>query len=271
MHTSHFIRSTDIHTAYHETGEGFPFILVHGYTGSKLDFHDQLSACGEQRRAIALDQRGHGESTNQAPYTLAQLTADLVGFLDQMGIGSCDLLGHSMGGMVALRVALHAPERVRSLVLMNTTAEPIADLAGRGMQSVMAQVQREGCESLLSLMRGVPLSDAVRRGIDALGEGEHWRRIGVKLAQMDPHAFVSLHSEMMHSESLVPRLADIVCPTTVVVGECDAAFRQPSIQLAKTIHNAHLVSIPAAGHSPQYEARDAWQHAIENHLNTVNS
>lgn len=269
MHTSHFIRTTDIHTAYHEVGNDFPFVLVHGYTGSKLDFHDQLIEFAPNRRVIAFDQRGHGESTNQAPYTFDQLIEDLRSFLDQMSIEQCDLLGHSMGGMIALRGALAFPERIRSLILMDTSADPMADIGGDAMPTVIDKVLQQGCESLLPLMQLAPPSIAVQRGIDTLGEAEHWRRIGVKLAQMDPLAFVALRDEMMQATSVGAQLKSIACPTTILVGAEDKPFIQPSKLMASQIPRAQLATIPHSAHSPQYENESDWRDAVAGHLKRV--
>jgi pimeloyl-ACP methyl ester carboxylesterase len=101
---------------YEDWGSGErAFVLVHGFTGSRDDWLEHLPALAEEGRTIAIDQRGHGGSTNSSvpsDYTLDQLVADLDCALSTLGIPSCDLLGHSLGGMVALRFALAHPERV---------------------------------------------------------------------------------------------------------------------------------------------------------------
>jgi len=126
------LRVGDIEMAYEEAGSGErPFVLVYGFTGSRDDFSDVLPELGELGHTVILDQRGHGDSTNtrdRSTCHFAQLQEDLLGFLDAMGIERCELLGHSMGGVVGLRFALDHPERVASLVLMDTTPGPIGVL-----------------------------------------------------------------------------------------------------------------------------------------------
>ena len=121
--------STLIHGAeivYEDVGAGErPLVLVHGLTGFRDDFRERLPALAELGRTIIYDHRGHGDSANTgdaATYTFDQLVADLGALLDARGVGACDLLGHSMGGMVALRFALAQPRRVASLILMDTAA-----------------------------------------------------------------------------------------------------------------------------------------------------
>lgn len=266
MLTSHFIDNGDLQSAYSEIGSGFPFLLVHGFTGSKLDFRDQLEWFEDARRVIAFDQRGHGESSNHPPYQLDQMVIDLVGFLNALDIETCDLLGHSMGGMVALRAVLQHPDRFRSLILMDTTPLPVKLMDEGAWQTLKGLIQKEGCQAMLESMRGQSIAPAVQRSIDYLGESEHWRRIRVKLTQMDPAAFIDLGGAMEHQASLVELLPEIDCPATVIVGKHDQPFVKPSKLMANKIPNATLQIIPKAAHSPQYENPEAWKHAVRQHL-----
>ena len=116
----------EIEMEYEEIGNGdHPLVLVHGFTGSRDDWLEQMPALGALGRTLAIDQRGHGGSTNTGnteTYTLETLVADLAGFLDAIGVERCDLLGHSLGGMVALRFVLgHRPCNGLLKVLSNLT------------------------------------------------------------------------------------------------------------------------------------------------------
>ncbi|MFP6837307.1 MAG: alpha/beta hydrolase [Pseudomonadales bacterium] len=266
LHGTRFISNAGIQTAYHEAGQGRPCVLIHGFTGSKLDFHDELDRLEDLGRVIAYDLRGHGESSNLGPYIFSTLVTDLIGFLDQIDVQQCDLLGHSLGGMVAIRAVLQHPHRFRSLILMDTAAEPLEDTAENSRELINSVVLEQGCGALLKMMRAQPASPAVRRGIDHLGEAEHWRRIRVKLSQMDRQAFVELSAELRSYAALTDQLAGIACPTTVIVGQRDVPFIASSKSLATEIPDARLVSIPLAGHCPQYENADAWRDAVRAHL-----
>jgi pimeloyl-ACP methyl ester carboxylesterase len=266
LRTTHFIANGEIQTAYQEAGQGKAFVLIHGFTGSKLDFLDELDRLEDLGRVIAYDQRGHGESSNLAPYSFSKLVTDLIGFLDQIGVEQCDLLGHSLGGMVAIRAVLQHPHRFRSLILMDTAAEPLEDTAENSLELINSVVKEQGCAALLKMMRAQPASAAAQRGIDHLGEAEHWRRIRVKLNQMDSEAFLELSAELRNYAGLTDQLPRIACPTTVVVGQRDIPFIASSKSLATEIPEARLVSIPLAGHCPQYENADAWRDAVRAHL-----
>ena len=272
MLTSNFVRNGDILTAYHDEGHGEPLLLLHGFTGSKLDFHDQLGWFTDGHRVLAPDQRGHGESYNLGrpdAYSLDILVEDLAGYLVALDVQRCHLLGHSMGGMVALRFALRYPERLTSLILMDTAAEPLTISPQALREQLAKEVRANGCASRVKMLREMPMGDAQRRGVDFLGSDEHWRRIELKLSQMDPEAWVALSDDMAKQTSLLPDLGTLEMPTTVIVGENDVPFVEPSARIEKAIPNARLATIPLAAHSPQYENADVWRRAIDTHLARV--
>lgn len=243
-----------------------PLVLVHGYTGASIDFQDHLFALAQKRRVLALDQRGHGQSSHQPNYQLTHLVTDLIGFLDALDIDQCDLLGHSMGGLVAMNTAATHPERLRSLILMDTSAQPIKLMSEAIATQLATVIQQDGCEALVPMMRSAQPTPAVQRSIQFLGEAAHWQRIQVKLEQMDPEAFIQLGREMANHELRASDLARINCPTTVIVGAEDTLFIKPSEHLASSLPNASLQRVPEAAHSPQIENPEYWQHTIADHL-----
>ena len=258
-----------IKTAYTDSGgDGIPLVLVHGYTGSGLDFWDEVAALAVTRRVINIDLRGHGESTNtrdEDSYTLETLVEDLDSFVESLDLDTLDILGHSLGGMVVMRYVVERPEKIRSLILMDTHPGPMAVTVERPA-AVDEQARKEGVQSLLPMMRSMPVSPGAQRGIDYLGEEEHYRRIGTKLAQMDPEAFVGLMNGMHEMKGFSSQLEGIRCPTTIIVGEEDEPFLEPSKDMAQVMADSNLVIIPLAAHCPQYENAPAWREAIAMHF-----
>lgn len=269
------VRVGEIEMEYEEHGKGDrPFVLVHGFTGSRDDWKEVLPRLAKHGRTIALDQRGHGGSSSPgdpAGYRLAQLRDDLVGFLDALGIARCDLLGHSMGGAVALRLVLDHPERVASLVLMDTAASPIATGARRLFEEGARVAREQGMRALYEVSRKAAERDpnrppSVQRCIERMTPELHWARIEAKLLAMDPVAFGAIGAELTDSPGVADRLGEIRCPTTVLVGSEDAPFRHPSDALARGIPGARQVVIANAAHCPQLENTEAWLAAVEGHL-----
>lgn len=261
--------------SYDEQGVGDrPFVLVHGFTGSRDDFADVCGRLAERGRTITVDQRGHGESTNTGraeDYNLDTAVSDLLGFLDALEIDQCDLLGHSMGGMVAIRFVLAHPRRAASLILMDTSPAPI-QLMPVAMMQAGAKVGREqGMAALFEILRTGAANDpnrapAMLRCEQEMGPERYWKRIRTKIEAMDPEAMHAWAAVLADHPTAIDRLGEIRCPTLVIVGEQDAPFLEPSHDMADAIADATLCVIPDAAHSPQVENPMAWLEAVCAHL-----
>ncbi|NBE55952.1 alpha/beta fold hydrolase [Streptomyces sp. YC537] len=103
------------------TGE--PVVLLHALGESATDW-DTVAAdlATHERRVYALDLRGHGRSDRPKEYSLELMRTDVLGFLDARGLTAVDLIGHSLGGIVAHLLAQHSPHRVRRLILEDVPA-----------------------------------------------------------------------------------------------------------------------------------------------------
>ncbi len=241
-------------------GGAVPLLLAHGYTGSRLDWVDVIDRLAASRPVVAYDHRGHGESSNTgdpASYTFAQLTADLAGFVDALGLARFDLLGHSMGGMVALRYMATGPVDVRSLILMDTTAWPLTG-AKELFQTSYALAAEQGMAAVFAMMEPYLPDD---------GRGQELKeRVRTKYGQMDPVAFCALGADISDAAPVADALGAIAVPTTVIVGENDAPFRAPSDEMAATIPGAQLVVIPGTAHCPQEDDPSRWCAVLDDHF-----
>ena len=270
-------RGIEFEVEEHGQGERV-FVLVHGFTGSRDDWREQLPELAKLGRTVAVDQRGHGGTTNSgnlADYSFAGLVDDLAALLDALGIESCDLLGHSMGGCVALRFALAHPARVLSLVAMDTLASPMK--MPRAPLEAGAKLAREqGMGALFKAMRARALSDparpaAARAFEERIGSDAFAARVERKLEQMDPAAFEGLGLELADAPGVRDRLGEIRCPALVVVGEQDEALLPAADALEAGLPDVRRVTIPDAAHSPQHENPAAWFEAIRAHLERARS
>ena len=113
------VRANGIGIAYRTYGPGDapPLVLLHALGESMADWDGVGGAFAVHRRVYALDLRGHGASDWPGDYTLELMRDDVLAFLDALSLETVDLIGHSLGGLVAYLVAAEQPHRVRSLVL----------------------------------------------------------------------------------------------------------------------------------------------------------
>jgi len=258
-----FQSPTGVEIAHAVTGGGgaTPLVLVHGFTGSSIDWTDVVDGLTADRPVVTMDHRGHGGSTNTgdaATYTLDQLADDLAALLDHLGLQRFHLLGHSMGGAVVLRYVLKHQARVRSLVLMDTSSEAM-------------QIPEEFLELGITLARTGGMMAVFEASEQfAVLDTEYQRvvheRARVKHSQMDAVAFEALARQLTGSDSMLHLLPSIAVPTTVLVGQNDIPFVSPSERMAAAIPGARLVVQPDAGHCPQEDDRMVWTQTILEHL-----
>ncbi len=258
-------------------GAGRPFVLVHGYTGNRHDFADHYDDLAALGRTISYDHRGHGDSTNTADaasYSFARLCDDLDSFLDHLGAAEIDLLGHSMGGMVALRYVLARPQRVASLILMDTSARMPDGFQKAVFEMGAAVARAEGMATLARTAREIAEKDpnrpeASRAFQRRIGDDAYWKRHFDRMTAMDAEAFYAFGVELADQEPVSERLGEIACPTTILVGDQDLPFLRPAEELEIGIPGARRVVLEGAAHSPQLETPEAWFAAVRDHLERV--
>jgi pimeloyl-ACP methyl ester carboxylesterase len=256
-----------IELAYTRTGasvEGSPpLVLVHGFMGNSRTWDPVIKDVSSNRAVLTYDHRGHGESTNTGDadsYTFAQLVADFAALVDGLDLDRFHLLGHSMGGIVAMRYAVAHPERVTSLIAMDTGAAPSgSDDPSTGFMRLGIDVARtQGMQPLFDMINGaIPDTDEFA----ALRE-----QLRHDLLAMDPLAFAAFGTELLEYPSFVASLGSIAAPTTVLVGESDSGLRGAAEVIAGTIPNAVLSVIPNAAHNPHQENTLGWLEAVGAHF-----
>ena len=255
-------------------GPGRPFLLLHGFTGHREDFLSVLPQLAEVADAhwIAPDLRGHGDFTRtgrESSFSFDCLVADLVRLLDALEVDRCDLLGHSFGGMLALRVVLAHPDRVASLVCMSTAPDCPESLANVAFEKAGAIARARGMAFVQTLVERAARKDPDPSPSDLQTRkwaDRYWPHHVRRYTAMDPVAYGTLGRAMVEQLSLVARLGEISCPTTILVGEHDSDFLPGADLLATGIGHAECVTIPDAGHHPQIENTAAWLAAMRGHL-----
>lgn len=253
---------------------GRPLLLVHGFAGAKEDFTDWLEPLADQGwHAVALDQRGHGESAkpdDERAYSFDAFADDLLAALDVLGSERAVVLGHSMGGMVVQTALLRAPERFDGVVLMDTSHRALrADPAL--IELAVSVARSEGMAAVLAGQEAVagdnPLTNEIGERLKATRPG-YKEFCDRKLLAACPAMYAAMIQAITDpgGGDRLPELHSVQVPVLVLVGEADSPFRKPSARLAEAIPGAELAVIPDAGHSPQFENPDLWWQALSKFL-----
>jgi len=255
------------------TGEGPGLLLVHGLGGWKEDFADHVDTLARDHTVVTFDHRGHGASDNPADpaaYSFARLVDDTLAVADATGLEHFRLLGHSMGGMVARKIALREPERVDALVMMDTSAGPVPGFDPALMDIACDVALNQGKATLKELLDwgGALDTPAYQKVLaDRSGFKEHEAQ---KWAGVSEIMWGTLAHEMAHQRDDLPALAATLrAPLLVLVGEQDEHFVRASKLIVDAIPHAQLVVIPDAGHSPQTENPAAWIAALTGFLSSL--
>lgn len=135
-----------------ERGSGEPIILIHGLFGSAGNLGMVARGLAGQFRVCSLDIRNHGHSPHADSMTYPEMTADVLAFMDAQGIDSCAVLGHSMGGKIAMQLAMDAPQRVGKLIVADVApvaypphhADTLAGLQAVAAQTISSRGQADG-------------------------------------------------------------------------------------------------------------------------------
>jgi len=245
---------------YEESGGGQDtapetLVFAHGLLCAGTLFRRQLAALGARYRCLAFDFRGHGAS-DAAPggYDMASLCDEMAAFVAAAGGGPCHVLGHSMGGFVAQLLALRHPAFVRSLVLINTTADAETTVNALRYRALAAAARCVGFGWLAGPMAAGMLGRAYRRDPARVEDRAELRR--TLAANRGPAALAAI-AGVAGRTSIHDRLDRIGVPTLVIGGAEDTVTRPVhSLRMAERIAGAELHVLPGVGHCATLEAPD---------------
>lgn len=239
--------------------DGEPVLFLHGYSDHWRSVAPILPFLPPSLRVVAPDQRGHGGSERpDGSYELSLLTADAVALMDALGIARATVVGHSMGSLVAQRLAVGHPERIDRLVLVAGAASLVENAALREFTNVVRTlpdpIPRSFVEQFQADATGRPIPAAFEDALVTEGcrmPARVWKAIASALARFDGRADL-------------PRIA---APTRIVWGDLDAFFgRADQDELLAGIPHAVLSVYAGTGHAPHWEEPERFAEELASFL-----
>lgn len=231
-----------------------PLVLLHGYP---LDHHlwDEVVPLLENDFDIILpDLRGFGNSTTvDSTYGMDDYASDIAGLLAHLGIQKAAIVGHSMGGYVALAFYRLYPERVSGLGLVSSQVLADAPERKEGRYKSAADVSENGIGSVVEAMTPKFTAD---EGLQAYARAS--------MERQQPAAYVGALKAMAERLDSTPLLSSLQVPVVIIHGDADLLIPVDRAREVKAaLPEAHLVEISGAGHMPMMEAKERTAEALK--------
>lgn len=253
---------------YEEKGSGTPVVFAHGLTFNRHMWDPQVEALSGRYRCIAFDFLGHGGSgTAPGDYSLEDEAENLHGLLQQLGASPAHVVGLSMGGMVGMRLALAHPEDVRSLALLDTSAE--GELPDRRPQyEAMAEMARsQGPASVVNAVIPIMFSQGFIQGQPQ--KVEEYRQY---FNTLNLDGLLAATKAVTRRTDILDQISRIRVPTLVIVGENDVATTPDKARnIVERIQGARLATVPGAGHMSPIEQPEFITQLLSEFLASVDS
>lgn len=252
------VRANGFEIAYERAGEGPPLVLVHGAAEDGRAWRPQLAALADEFTVVAWDEPGAGRSSAvPGDFGLADYASSLAALIEALALGPAHVAGISWGGTVALELYRHHPERVATLILVDTYAGwkgslPEEEVRARveGMHQALAAPERFDPARVLP---GWFAGEAPAEFVPMLEE----MSAAVRPDSLKTQLMIMAEADQ---RDLLPQIA---VPTLLIWGELDR--RSPlsvARQFETAIPDAELVVIPGAGHVSNLEQPEEFNEAV---------
>lgn len=247
---------------HRRAGAGPTFVLVHGFLGGSAQWEAEIARFSATHDVIAPDLPGFGEaSALQGCDRIEGMAEYVIELLDELGVKSFSLLGHSMGGMIAQSIAAKFPDRIHCLILYGTGPLGVMPNRFETLDQSRERLQADGVQK------------SVRRiGATWLVKGESDPNFAT-LARIGD--FASREAAMKAFDAMEnwdgrPQLESLGMPTLILWGDTDRSYRWPQVEtLWKTLPNASLAVVPGASHAAHLEKPGLVHAIIEDALGEV--
>ena len=249
--------------AYSDTGAppGNPdaptIVFAHGLLFSGWMFTAQIEALRATYRCVAVDFRGQGASPPAVDgrYDMDTLYADVLALIDELDVAPVHFVGLSMGGFVGQRLAARNPDRLRSLTLLDTSADPEEPFAAIQDKALAIVYRLVGIAPVKQPVLRIMLGPTFRKDPRSKPIVDEWMR---QISVTDRGGLHGAILAVANRKPIMPELAAVTTPTLVICGADDVPTPvKKSERIAAAITGARLEIVPDAGHSSTIEQPEA--------------
>ena len=257
------IRDLDVHYEITAPERGNPVLCIHGLGSSTEDWQPQIAALARKHTVITYDVRGHGRSEKpRGPYSVKQFAEDAAALIEHLEPGPVNVLGISMGGMIAFQLALDFPRLVRSLVIVNSGPEMVL----RTWKQRVAIYQRFFIVRLLGMRKmGQVLAS---RLLPAAEHADARATFIQRWARNDPGPYLRSLRALI-GWSVADRLTAIACPTLIVTADQDYSPVAYKEHYTRLIPGAKLAVVADSRHLLPIERPEAFNRVVVDFLDTA--
>ncbi len=247
------VRVNNVVIHYNEYGKGKETLLFsHGYLMNSSMFKGQIDSFKDTFRCISFDHRGHGESeVSTNGYELDNLVTDAICLIEKLELGSVHFIGMSTGGFVGMRIAIRRPELLKSMVLMDTSAEEEDKKTLKKNYVLLWIVQNIGWFPVIGKVMSILFHKSFLKDKSRQQEVKKWRKI---IMGQNKKGMILFGKMIFARDNVLDKLKVVNIPTGVIVGENDVGTPpRYNKRIAEMMPNADYFTIPDAGHSAAVE------------------
>jgi pimeloyl-ACP methyl ester carboxylesterase len=258
------INGTEIYYEEHSSG-GETILFSHGLLWSGKMFHKQVEFLKDRYRVITYDHRGQGRSSKQlAPFDMETNYEDARALIEKLSLGRVHFMGISMGGFVGMRLAARNPELIKSLVLMETSADEEPNTFKYSLLNTI--VKLAGVKAVTNKVMPIMFGRNFLADPHREQERDYWRQ----QLEMNEKGITKAVDAVIKRRGVFFEIPAIKCPTLVIVGDQDVAtVPEKAIRIHNQIAGSYLKFIEGAGHSSCIEEPEQINNAIEEFLQRV--
>ncbi len=229
-------------------------------------FHHQRDELAGDYRIVAYDHRGQGRSSpaERAEQSMDHLTEDAAGLISALNLAPCHVIGNSMGGFIALRLAARYPDLIASVVPINSSGEE--EHKKTDFAPLVESMAANGTEPLIDTLMYIMFGDTFLADPDRAKEKNHWRQKMLNL----PKSIADSAHQVVFRQSILHELKDCRVPVFAIAGDEDHAYGAKEAKNIATASGGKYHVVDKTGHSASIEKYKVINELIINHIKNTN-